>query len=434
MSFNPVQTKLQVPTPTPLVKEPKVTRKTAVAISAKDFDEKAAEIKRGLRAFTTLFKVFCANSVKGQAVSVIVDGVSTKLGFGTFRGYISFYCNRITDLSTHFRASAGRRVKSKDGVKRTTPIQKLHYVKDDMVNYIGNVNKGNGLAAYMHGPVYDNDPNLQAACRFNGATEQDQIFQYIRSLESAHAKRELSVDEAMQALASRDSGEDMTGAQLMQFVDINTSLGTFLEAGIASRKLVSSIIHLVINANGLQSKDEKTRVHTDDLFMSHFARPVDPSVGFDTNYTIGGEQVEKYEEAHKAFVTLGHADKIKLVNEITGKSFGHSNGDQKVNRTTANTLFEVLSDYNRTLITSISERSTKVSNFIPQNQAEPGTDKYGITYDMIMVFTSRNFVPDYFLSERQQNNLTEFNQQYALAASNTSDYISSTHKAHKALK
>lgn len=427
------QKQISVPTPTPPVKEKtQSTRKSKPSMTTKEFKAYASDVKTAVRNYATLARTYHARSSKGESVNVKLDD-GTELSASTMRGMITSICHAVDDLSDGFASSVGKKKASTVTATTNGSLKKMMIILDNMAGFLMESNKGNGLAAYMVHDTYLQQENLGQILRLNGSdpAQQKIIFNYITSVESTINGSQLSEEQALTQLGSRQPAP-VSADSLRSFVDINNQIGSFMENRVSSPNMINELVHLIIKIGDFKSKNFPSRVNMGGVFMKYFNTPVPGDATYDTNYTVLGQPIAEYEQDALTFLRSDEAMKAKIVSDRTGDKYSPDRKNK------AYTLYQALSDYRKTAIESIAGRPAKVKanakdgsvpvpTFIPEDGSDG--DNHGITWDMIMALNSKGRVHSYYTTDQQKATLADMVESNKSISDDITAYLKSTRDA-----
>jgi len=289
-------------------------------------------------------------------------------------------CAHVDRLGKVFRASAGRGKKAKRDdeatARRGAQLRRLFYVSDQLVSFIQEVNKGNGLAVYLD--VLPADQRGDWA-RVNGAdpavrAQLKQLFDGFGGL-----------DAVVRSMGG-------TGTTLDN-ADVNVALRDLLFANrMANSTILVTCLHLIVQANGLQSVDNGQRVHYDAAWVRHFGQG-------DTHYRLGG--VDLTAALMAELRTLSPVEQEARMVELTRSA--DKLASLKTHLEQADMpAFQRIAQVPPIVLTR-KHVEVAFPTFI--DQAGARGDDWGLLYAMFMVIISYNHVPPYLLSADQSARL-----------------------------
>lgn len=349
-----------------------------------DFAQEVEEIKAALRGLITLLSLMRSDNRLG-----LPNGAT--VGRSDVRSLFSAIMHHFDNLPKRFRASYGKKSTATGARGRGGQLRHPFYVSNQLVRYILNANKGNGLAVLapvllaMKVPIQDVIQFVNINGQAEGAV--DAVRQWF-------ALRNTSFEAIAAAAAAPPF--NIAGLSLGN-ININGVLaGLLAESHIAISGILVSLMHLISTVSDLQSKTNGQRVHTDALWEAVFGD------GTNTRWVIGDSD---YSAAIEAAVRAGTSEALIALGARTAEH-------QTALRVHAENC-------NKSAKARIAERPPVQLNrkgpngqtikksyptYISQAQAAQfgNADDYGVLYSMFMTLISYGRIPTFIFGSFPQ--------------------------------
>ena len=317
------------------------TRREKYQRKADDF---SSEIKLFKQLFSNQQKLLLAFNSKSVGVG------AEKVGKKELRSLGSSMNRHLDRFDKMFRASAAKQKKpvESDG-QRGKSLSKLFYVSDQMIDFLLEANKGNGL-------LFALEADMETGKRLAGVNG---------SVRGNFAETSRHLNRAQQF-----SNE--------QF-DVNATIGPlFGNERMANSTIIMSCLHLIVKASGLQSVDEGTRAHYDQVWEKHFGGRTT------TSYLYKGTDLTQF---------------------LQGTDPRSLNADQQERRDV------YLREHRKSAFQRLQEESDPKSSkqgapptksLVLRGQEPRGTDAWGIVYTRFMTLISYFRIPDYLTMQMNE--------------------------------
>lgn len=302
---------------------------------------------------------------------------NAKFGRNELRTMLHTICAHIDRLGKVFRASAGRgkRAGKKDdevaAAKRGAQLKRLFYVSDQLVEFIREVNKGNGLAVYLDGVPAEQRGQW---ARANGADPAVQ----------AQLRQLFDAQGGLDALVRRAGGDGTTLAN----ADVNVALEDLLYRNrMANSTILVTVLHLVVQANGLQSVDNGQRVHYDATWLKYFGQG-------DSHYRLLGTDLSQ--AVIDTLSGLSPVDQEARLSAMARSVDELTKLKEHLSECDASSFQRIASG--PAIVLTRQQQKVPFPRFIDQSGARG--DDWGILYAMFMVIISHNHIPTYLVGDR----------------------------------
>ncbi|GIW70174.1 MAG: hypothetical protein KatS3mg101_0921 [Patescibacteria group bacterium] len=306
-------------------------------------------------------------------IEAVVSGKSLiDVNKSTFNNLKKLYINELNKLRKNIK-----RLGPKERITKPPSKINIIIITDRFVNFLREVNKGNGLIFLLKNHIDELDiMDLYQLSRLDGSKEEslDYFKNYVRE----------NLNKSLEELA-----EELKISNLDEkIIDLNMVINFLLEKNAFIDKLFIKLYHIITFVSGDKYNDY---FHPDEVWYEHFGE------GTDTEYIVSGEKPDAIETLEAEW------DEAENKEELLEQKFG---SDKTLRQRMANYLL----NRNKSVFERLAEENDdrkKEPAYVPKTEND---EKWGLRNNAPMIMVSILSLPRKYFTEWYKELEAEFSE------------------------